>query len=184
VSRGQAQAVDLYYGILACYDLVTSFEEGGADVKITEMNGELVPMLGAKGGWTNKSGKFMFGYNAYYANFSFTDEHESVAGMETIYSGLLLEYRPTPERRLEVHPNLTFGFGFAQNTGIYSDNFDFSRYMLTEPNLGVTYEVFDFVRLEAGLGYRYVFGASLTNSSNAMLSGASYNFGVSFGHFY
>ena len=183
VQQSQAQLLGGYYAFVAMYDMLTSFEEGGLDVKITEMNGELVPLYGGKGGWTLKDEKFLVGLSGYYTRFTFNDEARSTVDFETYYTGVLIEMRHRPEKPFHLNTNLTIGYGFAQNSGWQGDSFDFSQYMVGEPNVTMMATPLPFVRIGVGAGYRYVFGSQLAGASDASLSGPAYNFSLIFGRF-
>ena len=183
VQQSQAQLLGGYYAFVAMYDLVTSFEEGGLDLKITEMNGELVPLYGGKGGWTTKDERFLIGLNGYYTHFIYNDEARSAVDFETYYTGILVEMRHLQDKPVHVNTNMTLGYGFAQNSGWQGDSYDFSQYVVGEPNVSVMATPLPFLRIGVGAGYRYVFGSNLYGASDASLSGPAYNFSLIFGRF-
>ena len=112
------------------------------------------------------------------------------------YGGLKLEYRINPLKPVHIaFPLLIGGGGAAYSTwgpnewydsnyhDQNNDAYTWDSYFVIEPGVVVGFNLLKFMRLDAGVSYRYVSGLNLPRSDKAMLNGFNANLSLKFGRF-
>jgi hypothetical protein len=111
------------------------------------------------------------------------------------YGGLKLEYRIKPLNLINVAFPLLIGGGGVtyttwgpQDMYNYNPNYDYSSYawdsfFVIEPGVMVGVNLLKFMRLDAGVSYRYAPGLKLPETSNTLLNGFNANLSLKFGRF-
>ena len=135
-------------------------------------------------GWTNHE-------SLYFENIA-----DSAGYLEGGYGGLLLEYTLFPKSVVHVTFPVMIGAGGAsyvtkgQNqdwTGDHNDNnctsLDSDGFFVCEPGVRAEVNIFKFMRLNAGVSYRYVGGLQLVNTSSDMMNNFTATVGLKFGKF-
>jgi hypothetical protein len=112
------------------------------------------------------------------------------------HGGLKLEYRLNPLKQVNIaFPLLIGGGGAAYSTwgpnewyhSNYHDQHDASyiwdSYFVIEPGAAVGINLLKFMRLDAGVSYRYTAGLDLPETNNDLLNGFNVNLSLKFGRF-
>jgi hypothetical protein len=111
------------------------------------------------------------------------------------YGGLKLEYRINPLKLINVaFPLLIGGGGVSyttwgpQDISSYNSNYDYSSYawdsfFVIEPGVLVGINLLKFMRLDAGISYRYAAGLKLPETSSTFFNGFNANISLKFGRF-
>lgn len=142
--------------------------------------------LGLTGrGWCNRNGM-------YYPNVTDT----TGAYLEGGYGGLLLEYTLFPKSMVHVTFPVLIGGGDASyiTDPDYSDwdeddcdehrrTLDKDQYFIVEPGVRAEINILKFMRLNAGVSYRYVAGLDLINTSSTVMNNFTATVGLKFGKF-
>lgn len=136
-------------------------------------------------GWTNRNGM-------YYPNVTDT----AGAYLEGGYGGLLLEYTLFPKSVVHVtFPVLIGGGGASYITdkeyNEYDDdewgnchkNLDSDAFFVIEPGVRAEVNILKFMRLNAGISYRYVGDLQLINTSSNLMNNFTATVGLKFGKF-
>jgi hypothetical protein len=118
------------------------------------------------------------------------------AYLEGGYGGLLLEYTLFPESVVHVtFPVLIGGGGasYAVDSDYYDweddewdtecQSLDHDAYFVIEPGVRAEVNLLKFMRLDAGVGYHYVAGLDMINTSGNMMNNFTVNVGLKFGKF-
>ncbi len=136
-------------------------------------------------GWTNREGM-------YYPNVTDT----AGAYLEGGYGGLLLEYTLFPKSMVHVTFPVLIGAGGAsymtdkEYTCWDGDNgdshpacLDSDAFFVVEPGVRAEVNLLRFMRLNAGVSYRYAGGVQLMNTSADMMNNFTATVGLKFGKF-
>lgn len=136
-------------------------------------------------GWTNRN-------TMYYSNIADT----TGAYLEGGFGRFLFEYTMNPQSLIHLTFPLMIGAGGASyvtdNDYDNWENEDWNKYHNTietdlffsiEPGVRAELNVFKFMRLNAGVSYRYVSGLELKNTSADMMNNFSATVGLKFGKF-
>jgi hypothetical protein len=129
----------------------------------------------------------------YYNHISDT----SGANLEGGYGGLLLEYTLFPKSVVHLTFPLVIGGGSATYTSKYQvyeqDNhgnwewkyktLDSDAYFVIEPGVKAEVNIVNWLRLDAGVTYRYVGDLQLMNTSSDLMNNFSATVGLKFGKF-
>jgi hypothetical protein len=129
----------------------------------------------------------------YFDNVSDTTGAYLVGG----YGGVLLEYTLFPKSLVHVTFPVMIGAGGANyitQAETYTDpdgkewdqhhrTLDSQAFFVVEPGVRAEMNLFTFMRLNAGVSYRYVPNFVLMNTPKDMLNNFSVNIGLKFGHF-
>jgi hypothetical protein len=112
------------------------------------------------------------------------------------YGGLKLEYRLNPHKLINVaFPLLIGGGGAAYSTWgpndwyntNYHDQYDetyiWDSYFVIEPGVVLGINLLRFMRLDAGVSYRYAQGLKLPETNISLLNGFNINLSLKFGRF-
>jgi hypothetical protein len=112
------------------------------------------------------------------------------------YGGLKLEYRLIPNKIINIaFPLLIGGGGVAYSTwGMddwnnydHHDNYDYTyawdSYFVIEPGVVVGLNLLKFMRLDAGVSYRYAPGIELPKTNSNILNSFNANISLKFGKF-
>ena len=136
-------------------------------------------------GWTNRNGM-------YYPEVTDT----AGAYLEGGYGGLLLEYTLFPKSVVHVSFPVMIGAGGAtyvtksEYTEWDEDEWDTCHktldqdgFFVVEPGVRAEVNILKFMRLYAGVSYRYVGNLQMINTSSDLMNGFNANFGLKFGKF-
>ena len=136
-------------------------------------------------GWTNRNGM-------YYPEVTDT----AGAYLEGGYGGLLLEYTLFPKSVIHVTFPVIIGGGGAsyvtddEYSGWDEDDnddcknvIDTDEFFVFEPGVRAEINVFKFMKLNAGVSYRWVGNLDMVNTSSAMMNNFTATVGLKFGKF-
>lgn len=136
-------------------------------------------------GWTNR-------HSMYYSNVTDT----CGAYLEGGFGNLLLEFTPNPKAPVHFTFPVLLGIGgasYVTDRDFHEwdgDEWDSHRKVLDsdaffsfEPGIRAEINVFRFMRLNAGISYRFVKGLELIHTSSYLMNSYSATFGVKFGRF-
>jgi hypothetical protein len=178
-----AARAQCFYDAMVLYEIVESWEEGGVEVKFTDINGHLAPIYGIKGGWFLGSDQVLLGVTG---NFSYTDwiELQSLpTNFVMYYGGLYLDVNFTPNRPMHMSSNITLGFGGAETSGRETYQNGSATFFLIEPNANMKLRLASFCKFGIGAGYRYAIGAGTSYLQARDVSGPSLNLMLMFGSY-
>jgi hypothetical protein len=112
------------------------------------------------------------------------------------WGGLKLEYRINPLKPVNVaFPLLIGGGGAAYSTwgpndwynsnqqDPFNDAYIWDSYFVIEPGVVIGINLLKFMRLDAGISYKYVSGLNLMKTDKTMLNGFNANISLKFGRF-
>jgi hypothetical protein len=184
---------------------------GAPVIKVTTIDGGSAVLLGGQGAWliNHTFGLGIAGYGMVTERiYNRPDqpnapEYEPTATrrLELGYGGLLLSYVNRSDELIHTTVDLLIGggtIGFAKryryadnwDSGDWdSDDWDHSRsgstdgFFVLEPSLNVEINLVRFMRLDAGMGYRWVSGVSRFGYGNADISGVTGTLALKFGKF-
>ena len=163
---------------------------GSRDVSLSGLNAGIIInhnfSIGFSGsGWTNR-------------NSMFYDRVADTAGayLEGGFGRLLFEYTPFATSPLHITFPMMIGAGGAsyvtdKDYYDWEDNdwdshhkvLDSDGFFTFEPGVRAEVNVFRFMRVNAGVSYRYVNGLNLMKTSSDMMNNFSATFGLKFGRF-
>lgn len=136
-------------------------------------------------GWCNREGM-------YYSDVTDT----AGAYLEGGYGGLLLEYTLFPKSTVHVTFPLMIGAGGASYvTGTkypvdshpgnddWYKSLDTDAFFVIEPGIMAEVNIFKFMRLDAGVSYRYTNGLDLINTPDDLMNNFTATVGLKFGKF-
>ena len=136
-------------------------------------------------GWTNRNGM-------YFSNVTDT----AGAYLEGGYGGLLLEYTLFPKSVVHVTFPVLIGAGGAtyvtdKEYGEWDENkwetchrsLDSDAFFVIEPGVRAEVNILKFMRLNAGISYRYVGDLQLINTPNDLMNNFAATVGLKFGKF-
>lgn len=141
--------------------------------------------VGLAGSWIIPSNELK------YSGIHSTDEEYLYGG----YGGLKMEYRLKPNNKIHVAFPLLIGGG-SLGYSIYGpgnwpeddydyDDFgtDWDGFFVIEPGITLGFNLLKFMRLDAGLSYRYAPGVELPNTSSNMFNSLTTSISLKFGKF-
>lgn len=180
---------------------------GGVEGKVTSIDGKTGYLLGGKGGWIINS-NFSIGAGGYGLISRPEVSHDIVSFPGKIYTdmgygGLVLEYINNSDDMLHLTANVLIGAGgVVYNDKSWSDmNYSNRNYSSTssaffvaEPSIMLDINVTKFMRIGAGVSYRWVSGLDFDQAelktfgianpyTSSSLSGLSGNLIFKFGKF-
>jgi hypothetical protein len=140
-------------------------------------------------GFTNHNG-------LYYDDIDTVNKVMTGAYLEGCYGGLLLQYTLFPKSVIHVTFPLLIGGGNATyttkeeyyewNDDEYDCNhkvLDTDAFFVIEPGIRAEVNILKFMRLNAGISYRYIPDLNLKNTSPKMMNTFNATFGLTFGKF-
>lgn len=149
---------------------------GGPVVKLSVVNNEFAVFMGARGGWIINHTIIVGGGGYGLATDIFVSSNKLSLG----YGGLELGYVFQSDSLVHFTAHSLFGFG-----GVSFEN-DWSsadEVFVIEPEATVVVNITEFVRIAAGVSYRFVTGVTTAGVSDASLSGLSGMLVFKFGSF-
>ncbi|MGE5479050.1 MAG: hypothetical protein ACM3U1_01330 [Chloroflexota bacterium] len=188
------------------------FKHGGYGAlvtKISQVDGEVAYMAGAKGAWL-VNGTFSLGIGGYgltsrhlYDNVAFTSENwfngvpdtiRRTGRLEMSWGGLQIGYINNPNDIIHLTGSVLIGGGVAAFTTRTShmdwddddwDNWEHkgAGFYAVEPEIGLEINVVKFMRVEFQAGYRQVWGLELEKVNDKKLSGPTGSLSLKFGKF-
>ena len=176
---------------------------GGPVVKYVQINGKPGVLVGGRGGWIiNHS--FVIGGGGYglandiKANGSDLQDLLIVTNFNTFinfgYGGLELEYIIQSDKLLHFSIYTLLGAGAVSYRFEYFNNTIYNRdqeiqespkdaFFIFEPAVNAEVNVVSFMRINAGISYRFIAGADLGDLRNSDLAGPSAALTLKFGKF-
>lgn len=162
---------------------------GGPVLKVGPVNGETGVFVGGRGGWIiNRT--FIIGGGGYGLANNVGALVPSSSGETLVgfgYGGLELEYIPASYRLVNASFLLLVGGGGVMyrrpGTDLNGDHQTGDAVFVLEPQVSVTLNVIQWMRVGASLSYRYVDGVDIAASSDTKLSGPSGGLTFRFGKF-
>lgn len=178
-------------------DKITHGGFGGPVVKYTQIKGDPAVLVGGRGGWIiNHS--FIIGGGGYGlvnnidANNPFINYYWGVRPYLNFgYGGLELEYIIQSDRLIHYSVcTLIGGGGVSYRRSLIEDNNwddDWSSpndaFFVFEPSFNVEVNIISFMRVNAGVSYRFISGANFDDLRNSDLAGPSVMLTFKFGKF-
>jgi hypothetical protein len=159
---------------------------GGPVLKVTPINGKTGILVGGRGGWIIDH-TFVIGGGAYGLVTDIDASTTGPAGEPYInfgYGGLELEYIHQWDKLMHFSFGLLVGggdVGFRYGNGSNSGNS--KSFFTMEPWVNGNLNVTSFMRISAGVSYRWVTGAHSPAASDADLSGVTGILLLRFGSF-
>ena len=166
---------------------------GGVRVAHSSFAGKDTWLVGGRGGVVLNN-SFAFGGAGYgivnspqFANIGLND----VAYLEGGYGGLLLEYILLPNKLVHLSFPVIIGAGgllYSETRAIDDADFDQSiiantSFFVLEPGVELEINIIRFMRLAAGVSYRYTNGMNLPNTSSSAFNALSLSVSLKFGRF-
>lgn len=167
---------------MAFIDLITSVEEGGAEFRLTEVNGEIAQTLSLKGHW-NLGDNAAFGMFLDGTSASLVDINSHVRRFRMVTSGSYVGFKAFLNHPIQFNGNLAFGYGYAEAAGVAYDDYEFTDFWVVEPQMNASVKVLPIMKMTVGGGYRFAYGSWNSSLPNEMLSGPSIGAGLIFGDF-
>jgi hypothetical protein len=161
---------------------------GAPVVKFTEIDDRFGVLVGGRGGWII-NGSVVIGGGGYgLANVSNFDHLTNGAGdpgeLEMGYGGLELGYVHRPDELVHVSLGVLIGGGgVVWNPEGRSDDQIDDAFFVVEPEGDVILNVTSFLRVAAGVSYRFTRGVELLELRDADLSGFAGLVALKFGSF-
>jgi hypothetical protein len=157
------------------FDLISTMEEGGPQMKMSYFGNEPVPMIGVRGGWLIED-DLVLGLAAHGTSTLLnTNDISNQSRMELGYFGLFVE------KRFKVYDNISYGTsifaGGGASEGIPS--FRDREYFVLEPEATVYFRLADEMKI--GLGGSYRVFATENGMSTLGMSNFNFNFMILFG---
>lgn len=182
VMGGAAQA-QCCYDVFSIYQIIESWEEGGVEVKFTEIDGNLAPIYGIKGGWFLWDENLLFGTTANFSYSNWSELQSTPTTFTMYYGGIYLDINHTPHRPIHMNTNITFGLGAAETTGPEPFQNGLASFFLIEPNANMKMKLTSWCKLGVGGGYRYALGTGSEYLRARDISGPSFNIMLLFGDY-
>ncbi len=171
------------------------FESGafGAPViKYTSIINQSALIIGGKWGWViNK--RFVIGTGFYSLvtgiNTHYVDpQNEQTVMFKIIYGGLEFEFLALKDSKFNVTIDILLAGGgqefYAENNNNTKTNFGTSDFLAWEPQIDFEYELYDWLHIDAGLGYRMISNFNkLYNISESDLEGTVFLLNFKFGEY-
>jgi hypothetical protein len=167
----------------------SNFESGGFGgpvLKVTPINGSTGILIGGRGGWIIDH-TFIIGGGGYGLVSNIAASAPGPGGEPYInfgYGGVELEYVHQWDKLIHLSFGLLVGGGGVGTRQVNGSNSgDTKSFFTMEPWVNGNLNVTSFMRLSAGVSYRWVTGAHSTAASDSDLSGVSGILTLRFGSF-
>lgn len=159
---------------------------GGPVIKMTDIYDRTTPMIGVKGAYLIDHSFYVGGAGYSVAN---NNEYESPTVVNQKYNfsyiGLIVGHLFTPSRDFHLNTQLLFGsaitFLYEPNSGKPIELSEAKYGFVGEAEIGVLYDVNQFLKIELSGGFRYVHPIKYFTSKE--LNGYSLNLGFWFGKY-
>jgi hypothetical protein len=165
---------------------------GGPVVKFTSINGQMAVLVGGRGGWIINHSLVIGGGGYGLANEVKGNENyfNSKYLLNFGYGGFELEYIIEPNKAVHGSIYLLLGGGAINQRNPIDNNWnDLSWdeksdvFFVAEPAANVELNIIRFMRIDLGVGYRFISGVDKYNVTDANLSGVSAVLTFKFGKF-
>lgn len=169
---------------------------GGPVLKVSSVAGEPGVWVGGRGGFImtfDHQHSLIIGGGGYGLANNIEADGLSYQGEQLYYQigygGFEIEYVNQPNRLIHFSTMLLVGAGgLTLRENIFDDDFDEpdfenDAFFVTEPAVNVVVNFTKFLRVGAGIGYRFTNGAKLTGFDDSDLSGPAGSFKLEFGSF-
>ncbi len=176
---------------------ITNGGFGGPVVKYTNIKGEPAVLVGGRGGWIINH-TFIIGGGGYglvnniNANNPFVNYYLDVWPYINFgYGGLELEYIIQSDKLIHYSACTLIGGGGVSyrrsltedNNGDYGRNSPNDAFFVFEPSFNIELNIISFMRVNAGVSYRFISGANFDDLRNSDLAGPSAILTLKFGKF-
>jgi hypothetical protein len=156
---------------------MTSFAFGGTGVLVSTVMGQTTIMTGGRGSATFNN-RFTFG-GAGWGMLKGVEVESNEAGVYNFfkfgYGGLEFGYVFYPGEKLRLGSNLLLAYGAGFNETVpRSTSGDFEMFPVVEPSGYVQISLGKYLKLDAGVTYRYMPGTDFSYIGNKDLSGFSF----------
>jgi hypothetical protein len=160
---------------------------GGPVIKVTHVaDNDTALMIGAKGAFLVDH-SFYVGGAGYFLASNESYEIDNGSNLDTYfgYGGVLLGYIFAPENSIKFNTSLLLGasgnvlYDLPEDGGITVSEYSYA--FTSELECSLIFDVSEYFKIEAGVGYRYVDDTKYYSSDE--LSGYSVNVGFLFGEF-
>jgi hypothetical protein len=155
---------------------MTSFAFGGTGVLVSKVNDQSSVMTGGRGSATFNN-RYTFG-GAGWGMLKGVEVESTEAGVYNFfkfgYGGLEFGYIFYPGEKFRVGSNLLLAYGAGFNETVpKSPDGDFKMFPVVEPSVYFQISMGKYLKLDAGVTYRYVAGSGFTYTGDKDLSGVS-----------
>jgi hypothetical protein len=153
---------------------------GALVMKSATVNGEPALLVGGRGGWIINS-TFVIGGGGYGLVNNIPARVRGPYGERFVnmgYGGLELEYIPMSHRLVHLSFQTLVGAGGVDHRRMSwrhdgDEEFNGDVFFIAEPGVNATLNVATFLRISAGMSYRYVKGLNYAGMSDSDISGPS-----------
>ncbi len=155
---------------------MTSFAFGGPGVLVTKVNDQMTVMTGGRGSATFNN-RFTFG-GAGWGMLKGAEVESSEPGVYNFfkfgYGGLEFGYVFYPGEKFRLGSNLLLAYGAGFNETVpKSSGGDFKMFPVVEPSVYMLIPLGKYLKLDAGVTYRYATGSDFSYINNRDLRGIS-----------
>lgn len=155
---------------------MTSFAFGGTGVLVSKVKGQTTVMTGGRGSATFND-RYTFG-GAGWGMLHGVDVESTREGVYNFfkfgYGGLEFGYILYPGEKLRMGTNLLFAYGAGFNETVpKSAGGDFKMFPVVEPSVYVQISLGKYLKLDAGITYRYATGTDFSYINKQDLRGFS-----------
>lgn len=169
------------------FRLMSTWDEGGYEVKYTFFNNEPAFMHGLRGGWfIDQDQKFLIGVSTYFASTRL-NERVSLMYSQRMYmlnTTVYAEYNFNDPKPFNYGPQLHLGAGVVSLDGGAPNTQGLPRsasYFMAEPGFNCSYRLGSRVKIGGGGGYRFLSKFQLNGATSSTLSGPVLNMFIKFG---
>lgn len=163
---------------------------GGPVITFSEIQGSSAVMVGGRGGWIINHMITLGG--AGYGLVTRIPTVPAAGGGDSLslslgYGGFEVGYILNSHKLTHLSMFLLIGAGSAGHAVWTADEFDMNQegnvFFVLEPSVEAVLNVTDFLRLSAGVSYRYISGLDMAGFSNSDFSGPAARLSLKFGSF-
>ncbi len=156
---------------------MTSFAFGGTGVLVSKVNNQMAVMTGGRGSATFNN-RYTFG-GAGWGMLKGVDVECHEAGVYNFfkfgYGGLEFGYIFYPGEKFRLGSNLLLAYGAGFNETVpKSSGGDFKMFPVLEPSVYLQISLGKYLKLDAGVTYRYAAGSNFSYINNRDLRGISF----------
>ncbi|KAA3608761.1 MAG: hypothetical protein D8M58_18665 [Calditrichaeota bacterium] len=159
------------------------FGFGGPEFMHTHIAGQNAFIVGGKGGKLINE-NFAIGGGGYALANSIDKLNNSVNGtnVDLAYGGVVFSYFTKPISDFNFSGSVLIGGGgLSYKTDDKLETED--EFFVVVPSIDVQYQTFDFMRLSAGIGYRFINGIDLKGIKDSDLNGLNLKLSFMFGNY-
>jgi len=156
---------------------MTSFAFGGTGVLVSKVNDQMTVMTGGRGSATFNN-RFTFG-GAGWGMLKGVEVESTEPGVYNFfkfgYGGLEFGYILYPGEKFRLGSNLLLAYGAGFNETVpKTSGGDFKMFPVVEPSVYMQISLGKYLKLDAGITYRYAAGTNFSYINNRDLRGISF----------